>query len=226
MVRTAATGSRCGHGEADLGALWHELRSAAGALVLAADTDDSSSSDTAGAAYRLGRHAARLVEVIDELAEMLETAAEPAVSACPLAPAHPVCPLRSLPAATVERLSRNLVAEATGTVGHGDVVVDSLAHLVLVRGRPVVLPLQEYRLLQLLASREHQALGFDQLARHGRPLPARRVTVQSHVYRIRRTIEPDPRHPVYLVSVAGTGYRLDPCGRPACERAAPTAPTG
>ncbi len=38
-------------------------------------------------------------------------------------------------------------------------------------------------------------------------------TVDVHVRWLRSKIEPDPEHPIHLVTVRGVGYRLDPVQR-------------
>ena len=38
-------------------------------------------------------------------------------------------------------------------------------------------------------------------------------TLDSHIKNLRRKIEPDPKHPVYIQTVYGVGYRLNRGGR-------------
>ncbi len=63
----------------------------------------------------------------------------------------------------------------------------------------------EARLLALLAQQPGQAVSRDDLARLT-GVSTRSVDVQ--IARLRRKIEDDPRHPLYLQTVRGTGYRL------------------
>ena len=37
-------------------------------------------------------------------------------------------------------------------------------------------------------------------------------TVDNHIVKLRKAIEPNPRRPRYIVSVRGVGYKLDPKG--------------
>ena len=67
----------------------------------------------------------------------------------------------------------------------------------------------EARLLQALARRPGVTLSRDALIAESRIGGSAR-TVDVQVTRLRRKIEPDPRHPRYLQTVRGEGYMLQP----------------
>jgi two-component system response regulator RegX3 len=89
--------------------------------------------------------------------------------------------------------------------------LDHAAHLRRRDGAVVHLRPKEFGLLAMLAGRPGLALSRRQLIDgvwgSGHQGGAR--TVDVHVRWLRSKIEPDPGHPVHLVTVWGVGYRLD-----------------
>lgn len=71
----------------------------------------------------------------------------------------------------------------------------------------------EYQLLSFLASHPAQAFRREDLleAVWGYTV-GDGSTVTVHVRRLREKIEPDPAHPVFIVTLWGVGYRFDPSG--------------
>lgn len=71
---------------------------------------------------------------------------------------------------------------------------------------------RETELLQYLAEHEDRPVPREELlARvwgYGRELGIETRTVDIHIAKLRRKIEPDPKQPVHLVTVRGGGYRL------------------
>ena len=82
-------------------------------------------------------------------------------------------------------------------------------------GRPVHLRPREFELLATLASNPGRAFTRAQLIAlawdPGGQIGPR--TVDVHVHWLRAKIECQPRQPIYLVTVRGFGYRLDPPSR-------------
>ncbi len=74
----------------------------------------------------------------------------------------------------------------------------------------VPLTLTEFNLLALLASRPGQVMSRAELLRRvwGYEVEIETRTVDAHVYRLRRKIEPSAEHPTYIHSVPGIGYRF------------------
>jgi two-component system response regulator MtrA len=74
----------------------------------------------------------------------------------------------------------------------------------------IPLTLTEFNLLALLASRPGQVMSRGELLRRvwGYEVEIETRTVDAHVYRLRRKIEPDPEKPTYIHSVPGIGYRF------------------
>jgi DNA-binding response OmpR family regulator len=94
----------------------------------------------------------------------------------------------------------------------GDVVIDFKA-MQATRGREVLhLTHRELELLRYLAEHQARVVQRDELLREVWGYPAMPATrsVDHAVARLRKKIEPDPRHPRYIHTVHGDGYQLTP----------------
>jgi len=82
----------------------------------------------------------------------------------------------------------------------------------LLDDRPLDLSPTEFDLLAYLAHHPEQPLTLEELAVHlyGTEMDVDQAlsSLRMHIYRLRRKIEPDPRHPRYLRTVRGVGYML------------------
>ena len=78
-------------------------------------------------------------------------------------------------------------------------------------GRPVEITPQELRLLGVFLDNRGRVLSRDQLIAgawgHGMAITDR--AVDTHVFNLRKKIEPQPSSPTFLVSVRGLGYRFE-----------------
>ena len=92
----------------------------------------------------------------------------------------------------------------------GRLVIDTVEHEVLVDGEPVDLTPNEYKLLVTLARYPGRVYSRYELINHvqGYDFEGYERTIDVHVKNLRRKIEPDPRHPQYVETVFGSGYRL------------------
>jgi two-component system alkaline phosphatase synthesis response regulator PhoP len=81
---------------------------------------------------------------------------------------------------------------------------------VRVDGQPVDLTPTEFDLLRVLMQQAGYVLTRSELVRQGLGVDYEGLdrTLDSHVRNLRHKIEPDPRHPTYLQTVYGVGYRL------------------
>jgi DNA-binding response OmpR family regulator len=98
-------------------------------------------------------------------------------------------------------------------IAHGDLVIDTSARQVTVRGEALTLSPRSYDLLVFLAARPGRAFTRDELLQQvwrSEPEWQNIATVTEHVHRLRRQIEPNPERPVHLMTVRGSGYRFDP----------------
>jgi two-component system alkaline phosphatase synthesis response regulator PhoP len=106
-------------------------------------------------------------------------------------------------------------AQAADTQPADELVVGALRldlprRRVALDGRPIELTATEFDLLVALARQPGRVFTRSQLldAIHGEAYAAYERAIDAHVKNIRRKLEPDPRHPRYLLTVLGVGYRL------------------
>jgi DNA-binding response OmpR family regulator len=92
-----------------------------------------------------------------------------------------------------------------------DLVIDSLAMKLSVRGSEVVTTNLEFRLIEYLARHRGQVFTRDLLldAVWGDMQFVTPRSVDACIRRIREKIEPDKARPTYLKTIRGVGYRLD-----------------
>ena len=95
----------------------------------------------------------------------------------------------------------------------GDLEIDLLAYEVVHGGDVVDMTRREFQLLVCLAGAPRHTFSASELLTlvwnvqgSGEALD----TVREHIYRLRKTLEPDPTRPEYIVTVRGFGYRFDP----------------
>jgi DNA-binding response OmpR family regulator len=94
---------------------------------------------------------------------------------------------------------------------HRNLELDVLTRQVQVRGQKVQLTPTECALLVYLMTRLRQIFSSKQLARGAlgyRLLPEDAKLVRWHIKNLRQKIEPDPQHPVYILTVPHQGYML------------------
>ncbi|HEY0261235.1 MAG TPA: response regulator transcription factor [Lacisediminihabitans sp.] len=112
--------------------------------------------------------------------------------------------------AILRRLSEPAASAPGALLRIGPLTVDPLRHLVELDGVPVTITPGEFRLLQTLAAEPERVFSREQLLEHmhgfDRFITTR--TIDVHVMNVRKKIEPHPRHPRYLVTVFGVGYKL------------------
>ena len=92
----------------------------------------------------------------------------------------------------------------------GSVAVDLKRHTVEVDGRRVELTPSEFELLSALVREPGRAFNRLQLleASQGGAYQGYEPTVDAHIKNLRAKIESDPRHPRFILTVFGVGYRF------------------
>jgi DNA-binding response OmpR family regulator len=118
------------------------------------------------------------------------------------------------------RLDRETGGAATPESGppplrRGALEIDRARHVARLSGRPLGLTAAELEILAALAERPGVVWSRERLLARlpstGRGVDTRDArTVDAHVNTLRRTLEPEPRRPRYLVTVSGPGYKLEP----------------
>ena len=101
--------------------------------------------------------------------------------------------------------------EGERVIEAGPVRIDPDRHLVWVAGQQTSLPLKEFDLLEYLVRNSGRVLTRGQLIDRiwGSDYVGDTKTLDVHVKRLRSKIEPDPGHPVHLLTVRGLGYKFD-----------------
>lgn len=115
--------------------------------------------------------------------------------------------------ARIEVQLRRRAAAATGQAAQysfGDVLVDFRKAEVTRAGRPADLSAREFLLLKYFIEHREATLTRDELLNEVwgyHSMPSTR-TVDVHVAWLRQKIEENPRHPKYLTTVHGLGYKF------------------
>ena len=113
--------------------------------------------------------------------------------------------LRRDPGATPTRV------EHSGRIRFGEVVVDLDRHEVQRAGKPQPLTRRTFRLLEYLIEHPGEVVSRERLLKEAWGYAENQTTrtVDNHVLRLRKHIEPDPENPRYIKTARGTGYLLD-----------------
>lgn len=91
-----------------------------------------------------------------------------------------------------------------------DVEIDLDAQKVTVKGQPVKLKAMEFKLLVYLFQNKNRVVSKAELLDHVWPDPfAGEGTLTVHIRHLREKIESDPNHPQLILTVWGSGYRVD-----------------
>jgi len=114
--------------------------------------------------------------------------------------------------ARIEVQLRRATAASSGPQQYrfGDIDVDFRKAEVTRQGQPVELSAREYLLLKYLIEHREATITRDQLLNEVwgyHAMPSTR-TVDVHVAWLRQKIEPNPKHPQYLLTVHGMGYKF------------------
>jgi two-component system OmpR family response regulator len=93
----------------------------------------------------------------------------------------------------------------------GDLEIDSARHQAFLRGTALGLSPKEFDLLAFLAKNKGLVFSREQLLDKvwGYDYAGETRTVDVHIRWLRQKIETDPAKPKRLVTVRGTGYKLE-----------------
>ena len=104
------------------------------------------------------------------------------------------------------------VSNLSASVLHiGDLEIHHEQRRVLMAGREVELNHGEYAMLYCMASSPGQVFSKAQLyeAAWGEAYLHGTNSVENIIWRLRRKLEEDPKHPGYIKTVVGAGYKID-----------------
>ena len=99
-----------------------------------------------------------------------------------------------------------------GLLEYDNIAIDPKYRTVKVNGQDVELTNYEFGILYLLARNPGQVFSREQIYTHvwSSPYYGAEDNVMSLIRRIRKKIEPDPKKPIYILTVWGVGYRFSP----------------
>ena len=105
----------------------------------------------------------------------------------------------------------DVAAPATSVLRIGELEIHHEQRRVLMAGREVELNHGEYAMLYCMASSPGQVFSKAQLyeAAWGEEYLRGTNSVENTIWRLRRKLEEDPRHPAYIKTVVGAGYKID-----------------
>ena len=94
---------------------------------------------------------------------------------------------------------------------YGDLTIDIAGHKVLVKGEEVDLTASEFKLLTTLSRYPGRVYSRMELVEKvlGYDFEGYERTIDSHVKNLRAKIGDDPRHPKWIYTVHGVGYRFE-----------------
>lgn len=101
-------------------------------------------------------------------------------------------------------------AQPTKLIHAADLEIDPQAFRLLRAGQEIELTPTEFNLLAVLARQPGRAFTRLQLLEDalGTAYEGYERTIDAHIKNLRAKIEPDPRHPIYIETVFGVGYRF------------------
>jgi two-component system alkaline phosphatase synthesis response regulator PhoP len=100
------------------------------------------------------------------------------------------------------------------TLQVGDLLINLDMHTVSVAGRAVELTPTEFDILVALARQPRRVFSRLQIMEQaqGDAFEGYERTIDAHVKNIRLKLEANPKKPVYILTVFGLGYKLEPGG--------------
>ena len=119
------------------------------------------------------------------------------------------------PTAVVSRAEVAPLQSTPGTLEFAGLSIDIDEREVVVETRVVELTRLEFDLLAHLAAAPRHVFSRGQLlfdVWHSSPDWQTSKTVTEHVRRLRNKLETNPSQPRWIKTVAGAGYRFEPCG--------------
>lgn len=99
---------------------------------------------------------------------------------------------------------------SNNTFVSGGITIDKEKMEVIISGKKIELTATEFKILLYLASYPDHVLSHKQIyeAVWNEEYVHDDANITSHISHIRRKIEPDPNHPVYIQTVRGVGYKF------------------
>ncbi|MBN1367020.1 MAG: response regulator transcription factor [Dehalococcoidales bacterium] len=112
--------------------------------------------------------------------------------------------------AVLRRLPEEYIERGPSEIQHGKLTVNILNHEATLEGENLQLTPIEFKLLGVLIREPGRVFSRAQLIGKamGYDFEGFDRTIDVHILNLRRKMEPDPNHPVYIQTVYGTGYKF------------------
>ena len=125
----------------------------------------------------------------------------------PFSPREMVARVRAI----LRRTEAASASERPASYEKGPLRVDFANYEVFARGKNIKLTLKEFELLRFLTQNPNRVLSRDQLLDRvwGGDTFVTPRTVDVHIRRLRQAIEKDDRHPKWILTLRGVGYKFD-----------------
>ena len=78
----------------------------------------------------------------------------------------------------------------------------------MIGTKPVHLSPREYTILELLIARAGKICSYSSLVHQVWGANGEIQNLRNYIQQLRQKIEPDPRHPIYIVTEPSIGYRI------------------
>ncbi len=114
-------------------------------------------------------------------------------------------------AARVRAVLRRLPGErGPERIEHGGLTVDFLKHEAYLNGKALSLTPIEFKILGALVKEPGRVFSRAQIIDNalGHDFDSFDRTIDVHILKLRRKLEPDPHHPEYIKTIYGAGYKL------------------
>ena len=114
-------------------------------------------------------------------------------------------------AARVRAVLRRMPGErGPDKVEHGGLLVDYLKHEAYLEGKPLNLTPVEFKILGVLVREPGRVFSRAQIIEYalGIDFDGFDRTIDVHILKLRRKLEPDPRKPRFIKTIYGAGYKL------------------
>jgi two-component system alkaline phosphatase synthesis response regulator PhoP len=114
-------------------------------------------------------------------------------------------------AARVRAVLRRLPGErGPEKIEHGALTVNFIKHEAFLEGKPLNLTPIEFKVLGALVKEPGRVFSRAQIIENalGHDFDSFDRTIDVHILKLRRKLEPDPHHPKYIKTIYGAGYKL------------------
>jgi two-component system alkaline phosphatase synthesis response regulator PhoP len=114
-------------------------------------------------------------------------------------------------AARVRAVLRRLPGErGPDKIEHGSLLINFLKHEAYLDGKPLNLTPIEFKILGVLIKEPGRVFSRAQIIEKafGHDFDSFDRTIDVHILKLRRKLEPDPRRPSYIKTIYGAGYKL------------------